>query len=220
MRVTWSERCRRCGVALALAFVAKAGLAQEIPGYPRDVYAGDPREMALVPHYCVYTLLFRDSVPGGNKLEMFNAWKARVGDSFIHMHHYCAGLIKANRALLLVRDRMARQFYLTDAITEYDYVITKVPETYAFLPEMLVKKGEALMHLDRGPAAVYQFERAIEVKPDYWPPYARLSDYYQKNGDIAKARETLEAGLTQVPDAAALRRRLAELSSKPVSRTH
>jgi tetratricopeptide (TPR) repeat protein len=187
--------------------------AQEIPGYRKDVYAADPREMALIPGYCAYTLLFRDASPGPNKLEMFNAWKEKVGDSFVHMHHYCAGLIKANRATLLARDRDTRQFLLNDAVIEYDYVITRVPETYILLPEM--KKGEALLLLNRGPVGVYYLEQAIELKPDYWPPYAKLADYYQNSGNLRKARETLEAGIAKAPDAQALVRRLESISSKP-----
>ena len=60
-----------------------------------------------------------------------------------------------------------------------------------------------------------EFERAIEVKADYWPPYARLGDYYKSAGDLGKARQILEAGLSKAPDATALQRRLAELDNRP-----
>jgi tetratricopeptide (TPR) repeat protein len=213
--VTRNDGWKGALVALAIWVVASPSPAQEIAGYRNDVYAADPREMAKVPGYCAYTLLFRDATPGTNKLEMFNAWKEKVGDSFIHMHHYCAGLIKANRALLLARDRATRQFYLNDAIIEYDYVITRVPDTYILLPEILTKKGEVLLQLDRGPVGVYHFERAIELKPDYWPPYAQLADYYQKSGDLRQARQILEAGLAKMPEAQPLVRRIEGLGNKP-----
>jgi tetratricopeptide (TPR) repeat protein len=205
---------RQAFVAMGL-LAAIASHAQEFPGYPREVYAGDPREMAMVPKFCMYTLLFRASVPGGSDPQMINAWTAQLGDSFRHMHHYCAGLIKVNRAQLLARDRATRDFYFSDAVTEYDYVITRVPTDFILLPEIVTKKGEALLSLGKGPVAVFEFERAIELKADYWPPYAKLSDYYRQAGDLRKAREVLESGLTRVPDAKALRRRLDEVDKEP-----
>jgi hypothetical protein len=60
-----------------------------------------------------------------------------------------------------------------------------------------------------------ELERAAELKPDYWPPYAYMSDYYRETGDRAKAREVLEAGLQRIPESQGLRTRLAELDSKP-----
>src|SRR4051812_39160268 len=40
---------------------------QGIPGYSDDIrYAFDPREIALLPPYCIYTQVFRDNVPGAN----------------------------------------------------------------------------------------------------------------------------------------------------------
>ena len=54
---------------------------------------------------------------------------------------------------------------------------------------------------------------AIALKRDYWPAYAHLSDYYREKGDVAKARETLQTGLSHAPGAKGLERRLAELRS-------
>ena len=189
--------------------------AQDIPGYSSNVYAGDHRDMALVPKYCMYTRSFREVVAGGDNQQMINAWAAQIGPTFTHLHHYCAGLIKANRGTLLSREPATRRFYLNDAIMEYDYVITRASEDFPLLPEVITKKGEALVQLGKGPLAVVEFERAIEVKADYWPPYARLGDYYKSAGDFGKARQILEAGLSKTPDATALQRRLAELDNRP-----
>src|SRR5207253_11278845 len=128
---------------------------------------------------------------------------------------YCVGLMKTNRAVLLSRDANTRRFYLQDAITEIDYVITRAPDDFLLMPEMLTRKGENLMLLGKGPLAVSEFERAIALKSDCWPPYAYLSDYYKESGNPKKARETLESGLSQVPDAKALKRRLSELEAHP-----
>jgi len=65
--------------------------------------------------------------------------------------------------------------------------------------------------LGRGATAVLLFKRAVELRPDYWPAYADLSDYYRQANEIALARETLQEGLSRSPDASGLKRRLAEL---------
>jgi tetratricopeptide (TPR) repeat protein len=204
--------CRYRRALAIVVFVAAAGQAnaQQIPGYPA-VEAYDPREVAMVPRYCIYTQHFRDRVPGGNDRATIDAWYARMGPVFHAMHHYCWGLMKTNRALLLARDTDTRRFYLGDAISEYDYVIQHSSDDFVLLPEILTKKGENLVRLGKGPQAIREFDRAMTLKPDYWPPYAHLSDYYRSTGDVAKARETLTRGLESAPDATALRRRLAEL---------
>jgi tetratricopeptide (TPR) repeat protein len=121
--------------------------------------------------------------------------------------------MKTNRALLLARDAYTRRFYLSDANTEIEYVISRADKDFVLLPEMLTRKGENLVHLGQGPVAVLEFERAIEVKKDYWPAYAQLSDFYRASGDIKMAREVLESGLEHAPDAKGLQRRLSELDA-------
>ena len=75
----------------------------------------------------------------------------------------------------------------------------------------MTKKGQSLIRLGRGAAAVPELERAIALKPDYWPPYVQLSDYYKESGQIALAREILEKALAQSPGVETLKQRLAEL---------
>ncbi|HUP08291.1 MAG TPA: tetratricopeptide repeat protein [Caldimonas sp.] len=208
-------------VALLLAGLVCAGdaAAQLISGYPPNVDAFDPREVALLPRYCIYTQTFRDRVPGGADPVMIERWYADLGQTFHAMHHYCYGLMKTNRAVLLARDPSVKQFYLADAVTEFDYVIERAPPDFVLLPEMLTKKGENLVLLGKAPLAVLAFEQAIEKKKDYWIAYARLSDYYKETGDLRKARETLERGLAAAPDAKLLERRLAELGTAPERRS-
>ena len=213
---------RIASMAFACVFgigATDAAHAQDIPGYPRAAEALDLREVALLPRYCNYTQMFREKVPGGNDSAVINGWYAQLGPTFNHMHHYCLGLMKNNRAMFLARDHVVRQFYLGAAIVEFDYVIDRAPADFILLPEIITKKGEALIQLGKGPVAVLEFLRAIDLKNDYWPPYAYLSDYYKETGEMAKARESLENGLAHSPDAKALQRRLSELESAPTRRS-
>jgi len=188
--------------------------AFEIAGYPADIFSYDPREVAMLPRYCIFTPAFRQAgVPGSNDVQAINHWQSVMGETYKGMHHYCWGLMKTNRANLLARDRQTRLAWLGLSIQEFDYVITIAPKDFALLPEILTKKGENLIALSKTPEGIGEMLRAIDLKPDYWPPYAQISDYYKANGDRQRAREFLEKGLTLSPDATALKRRLAEFDT-------
>jgi tetratricopeptide (TPR) repeat protein len=121
--------------------------------------------------------------------------------------------MKVNRATILARNQQDRHHYLTDSIRDFDYVIERAPTDFVLLPEMLTKRGETLVKLGRTSQGIADLQRAIDIKPDYWPPYGSLSDYYKTVGDVAKARALLETAISHAPDSKSLKRRLAELGS-------
>lgn len=207
-------RCLFAGSVAAALLAAGPAAAHRIPGYPEHVTAYDPREVVMLPEYCKYTQLFRDRVPGGNNRDLIQRWHATMGDVFIHMHHYCWGLMHLHRAKVLARDAQARGFYYDHAVREFDYTIERTPRDFPLLAEMLTKKGEALLGRGKAALALAEFERAIELKPDYWPPYAHISDHYRSSGDAPKARQILEIGLARSPGAKGLQRRLQELQDE------
>jgi tetratricopeptide (TPR) repeat protein len=205
----------RASVWLAALWLCGIAAAQEIPGYPNSVEGYDPREVAMLPGYCKYTQLFRDRVPGGNNPTEIAHWYQVMGHAFHGMHHYCWGLMKTNRALLLARTRQVRTYYLRSAVREFDYVINSSPPDFFMLPEIYTKRGENLLKLNEIGEAIVSFERAIHLKADYWPPYVALSDYFKRTGDYRRASEWLEKGLAASPDAKPLKDRMSELKAKP-----
>jgi hypothetical protein len=212
-----SARCAK--TALVASMLWWTGASAQInmpPGYPDTVEGYDRREVAMLPRYCLSTIGFSmANVPGSQDRSVAERWSDYFGPSFNTLHHYCWGLMKTNRAVLLARDATTRGFYLRDAIKEFDYVIDRVPDGFLLLPEVLTKRAENLARLGKGAVGVLDLERAMSLKPDYWPAYAALSDHYKTDGDIAKAREVLEAGLLKSPGAPALQRRLTELTGTP-----
>ena len=208
---------RRVATGIAASLLAWGGASAQIslpPGYPDRVEGYDRREVALLPRYCLSTQAFRAArVPGSEDQAVADRWYAYLGPTFHDLHHYCWGLMKTNRATLLARDTATRNFYLRDAITEFDYVIGHASDGFLLLPEILTKRAENWARLGNGGVGVLDLERAISLKPDYWPAYGALSDHYKSVGDTAKAREVLETGLAQSPTAVGLQRRLAELES-------
>lgn len=200
-------------IGIALPGPVSAG---DIPGYPDQIQAYDAREVAMLPRYCKYTQDFRDKLPGGRDQAELDRWYQTMGPGFHAMHHYCWGLMKTNRAVLLAKSQQIKVFYLGSSIDEFNFVLGNTPPDFVLLPEILTKKGQNLILLGRGALGALELEHAIDAKPDYWPPYAALSDYYKNIGDLGQAREYLQKGLALVPDAKALTDRLAELDSAKV----
>jgi len=201
-------------VLLSAAGRSAAGESGDIPGYPQHVTSYDPREVSLLPKFCTYTQLFRDHVPGGNNPVEIERWHDIMGPVFIHMHHYCYGLMYLHRANALARDPIIRGYNYNFALNEFDYTLERTPSDFPLLPEMLTMRGEVLMHQGRAGQAQEAFERAISLKPDYWAPYAFWSDQLVKTGDLVQARAVLEKGLAQAPDSVGLHRRLTDLDAE------
>jgi tetratricopeptide (TPR) repeat protein len=175
-------------------------------------------EVPALPQYCKYAQDFRERVPGANIPAEIARWGSVLGPTFHHIHHYCYGLVATSRANFAAKNQQERLHNLRFSVVEFDYVIEHAPRDFPLLPEVLTRKGENLIKLGRAPEGVRALEQAIELKPDYWPPYVQISDYYKSLGEIAKARELLENGLVNAPDAKVLKRRLADLEKPRAKR--
>jgi tetratricopeptide (TPR) repeat protein len=178
----------------------------------------EARDFPMLPQYCRDTQIFAQVVPGGGK--DLERWKTVMGPTFIHMHHYCYALVLTNRANFFSRDRKERNKYLYYSLEEFDYVIGRAPADFVLLPEIHTKKGENLIRLGDVSRGTRELLRAIDLKPDYWPPYAYISDYYKQIGQLASAREWLKRGLSVSPNTKALMQRLAELDAPQRKRTN
>jgi tetratricopeptide (TPR) repeat protein len=178
-------------------------------------YEYDPKVFAFLPEWCKYTPLYAPVVPDQRTAAEVQREIQRLNQimgpqNFRHLHHYCRGLFQATRARHFEKTGADRDRLLRDSIGEFDYVLQRVEPTFVLLPEILTKKGESLVSL-RSPDAIAPLQRAVELKPDYWPAYAALSDYFRDIGQLSQARQWLEKGLSAAPNASPLRRRLAEI---------
>ncbi|HKA43512.1 MAG TPA: tetratricopeptide repeat protein [Burkholderiales bacterium] len=188
-----------------IALLAPLQLGAQNPGW-RDDRGRTAAEVSLLPAYCQSKMGYR---PGPAEAER---WRNAVGpETWEHVHHYCQGLIHVNNATLTARKPEERQFLLRASVDEFNYMIKNAPANAVLMPEILTKKGETLIRMGRAAEAIQPLQHAIELKPDYWPPYAALSDYYKSVGNTAKAREWLDKALAIAPESKALRVRQAEL---------
>ena len=181
----------------------------------RDGRVPTPAELLVLPPYCKDSQIIR-KVNEGRGVErdepIAQHWFSILGENFWDIHHYCFALTNMNRADRTANEQEKRSLWRT-AIPEFDYVLQRAEPNLILLPEIHLNKGKVLLHLDQDGAGVAEFEKAIEIKPDYWPPYAHLSDYYKEKKNPAKAREVLEQGLKANPDSEPLLRRKKALGN-------
>ena len=180
----------------------------------------DPKLLAMLPPYCKYLQVYRENVPGGNDPAQIERWTRILGpQNYLHLHHYCWGLEDTSKGLYFSTNSRERTFEFAEAVREFDYVLARVTPDFALLPEILTKRGENLLRLGKTAEGVRDLSRAIELKPDHWPPYAALSDYYKSLNDLDSARQWAQKGLSAAPGTKALERRLAELDNPKTRRT-
>jgi len=168
----------------------------------------EAREIAQLPAYCKSNQALSKT---GDPAEV-ERWKSALGDAYKAIHHYCWAQLATNRAKL-ARTPQDRLSWLNHSIQDFEYVLNYSPRDFVLLPELLTKEGENLIEIGSASRAIPKLEMAIEVKPDYWPPYVVMSDYYKKLGDLKKAKEWLDKGLSSSPDSKTLQSRLAELNA-------
>ena len=193
---------------LALALTLAAPTVASAETYTR-------REIALLPEYCRYA----GGGPDQRNAAQVKRWKAIIGPMFDHIHHYCWGLNDVNHARLFAQSEQDRGHNFASSIEEFQYVINHASDDFVLLPEIYTKQAASYIALGKGPLAVPALQRAIELKRDYWPAYADLSDYYKAGGNFKLARDWLDKGLTIMPGVEALKRRLADLDATDVKRT-
>jgi tetratricopeptide (TPR) repeat protein len=199
-------------VLVMQAMIAPTGHAQGgIAGYPGSIQDYDPREVARLPRYCKSTALFRDHLHT-NSAEVAH-WFEVLGPTFNALHHYCWAQMETNRAQM-AKTKQFHDFYLTSSIDNIDYVLARATPDFVLLPEILTRKGENLLALDKTGPGLEALEKAIRAKPDYWPPYAAISDRFKQSGDRQAARDWIEKGLAAAPNTPALLRRLQALQAE------
>jgi tetratricopeptide (TPR) repeat protein len=127
------------------------------------------------------------------------------------MHHYCFGLVHLQRALRGGTKSNERGFHYQSAVTEIQYMLNLVDDTFPLLPEMLTRRGDALAQLRRYADAEASYRRAAEVKRDYWPAYRGWAQLYIDQGRRRDAQKLLEDNIGQVSDQRVLEKMLADL---------
>jgi tetratricopeptide (TPR) repeat protein len=105
-------------------------------------------------------------------------------DNFRHLHHYCYGLRAAIDAEQSTDDAFRRTWWLR-SIREFEYVLNRVEPTEPIYEEILKAQQAS---------------------------YLALADYYEDQGDLDRAKDTLEEALQRHADDPTFKARLAAVA--------
>jgi len=175
-----------------------------------ESYYITPAEMAKLPRYCYLKQVYGEDKNHPEEQAIYDM----LGVDYVHMHHYCWGLNYANRADSDWNDKVARSYRLQLAANNFNYVLAAATPGFFMRPEIHLQLGKVLLRAGKSAEAAQNFQKAIQIKPDYVPAYLALSDYYKQIGSPAKALSLLEDGLKQVPSSPSLARLYRKLGGK------
>ena len=166
----------------------------------------NPSEMAALPAYCAAKFDERSN-PESAKM-----WRSTMGDGFLHIHHYCAGLNFLNKARGM--SSASTKDVLIATVREFDYVLSHADPAFYLRAEILMNRGIALSMLRRNGEAMGNLLKAIELDPRLPRAYMSLADLYAAQKNRSKALATVTEGLRHNPDTKSLQRRFTELGGK------
>jgi tetratricopeptide (TPR) repeat protein len=142
-----------------------------------------------------------------------------MGKTFWSMHHFCWALIHQQRANLAGTSAQERAYRHRKACDDIYFVINYAKErgegNFVMMPELYYRCGDAYAQIDDYAAAIGEFDKALRVKQDYWPPYDGKAQILDKLGKRKEAREVLEQGLRAIPGEPNLTASLIKIGGKP-----
>lgn len=192
------------GVSLAVT----CGIAEAAPNpVTKEQYR-------LLPPYCqnqehVAPLLYQPTAEG--------EWRRRLGRDYLHIHHYCWGLVHLLNAYKLGITSGKGRFQFEEAVDDFQFSINATlthrgssPGT-ALLPEMYTKMGEAQLALRDYQNAEAAFRSAWELNPSYAPPYVWWAQFLFKHGKTNEALAIAEEGIKNAPGSKSLAKLIEEI---------
>lgn len=169
-------------------------------------------EVKLLPEYCPHTITF---APTYGSREGTNYWMQRLGSTFKSMHHYCWALIALNRANRFNATAAEKRHNYSSVVSDIEFVLRYADDTFPLMPEMLTRRAEAFIQLDEFERAEQDLLRAMAIRADYWPAYAKLAEGLGAQGRKKQAITVLREGIQKARDPRMLQRMLNELEGRP-----
>lgn len=174
-----------------------AALAPQVFAYE---FEPTEAEFNAWPFYCraryASTMFGRNTVYAQrmDRTAQASAESAIGPQTFLHIHHYCAGLVHLARSRLEA-DTKQRRFQLDEARAEMLYSLRNETGTGPLWPTIVVNL--AVVERERGdvPAARKLLEEAIRVAPSDPRPYLGLAILLRAGMKLAEARSVLEQGI-------------------------
>lgn len=135
--------------------------------------------------------------------------KGERGRDWVHLHHYCFGLVAMSR---LQRGLGNRNHLLKRAEGEFGYMIKHASPKFVLMPEIHTKMGLVKLLQRKDAQAVKHFIQAIKLNNRYVTAYKYLIDYYLNRNEKGKALQVGTLGLQHNPNSEYLKDTVARLS--------
>ena len=167
----------------------------------------------MYPEYCAVRCVpskVRDAKGKKSYYERRLGKDNRGSPAFLHVHHYCAGMMLSDK-LLTTPPGPDRRRVCIDSKNNFNYVVRNWSTQSPLYPEALVRSGRVDELCERKAEAAQNYLNAIRVRPNYPPAYIALSDLQASQGNSAEASKVLRQGLKANPSSKALAARLRRL---------
>jgi tetratricopeptide (TPR) repeat protein len=125
--------------------------------------------------------------------EVVTKWKRQIGDAFIHIHHYCAGLVYFDRGKLHSEPK-EKAYWLNRAKDETRYTYDRTSPENPMYARMAVTLARIYNELNRPNKSKEYIEKAMALHPEYDGSYIYVAMVHRKNGHQSKALEVLKQG--------------------------
>ncbi len=191
-----------------------------------NAYWVDTVTFSSLPPHCkakfanMYKLGKVDGIKLNPKKYNIEKWKSTVGRPWVHLHHYCPGLVN----LFLARYGRESKFknvkaknrskLLAGAKYQFMYTIRQSqiePHNSWFFAEIYSNLGMVEFLNGKLIDSTNNYKKAIKLYKKYIPAYVGLSKAYKKQGRIEEAKSILEKAIKLRPNSKSLKRKLKKL---------
>ena len=159
-------------------------------------------EWRILPEFCRHHDWVSANYP---RLGDAAEFEASFGATWLHMHHYCWAQIDYLRSLQSFRPVQERRELIANAVSDLDYVLTKMTVDFPLAAEMYTLRGKAKLQQGDVKGAEKSFLSAIKADPQYWRAYLHWASYLDMLGRKDLALKVAEDGLAHVPESKALK---------------
>jgi len=192
---SYTECIKHSLVTFVLLAIPKVVLAFNFQPEQHEWYAWAPYCQArYVETQVGRASAFKDMVPSST----VSYWKQSIPhDTWLHLHHYCAGVIWLQRAQF-GDTTQPTGFVLDKAIQEMNYTMRNIPASSQIANKVAADLATALMEKGEDAQAQRLLSRQIESQPQGEQAYLASALVFHRSGNYSKALVILQQGLANV----------------------
>lgn len=182
-----------------------AGFMAMSPVHAKESWSPTEAELPMLPPYC--------TAKATADKQDDQQWVRIFGSDYLHLHHYCRGLVMFPRGFAS-RSARGKTEAFKEAINQFDYMIGHVSSNFVLLPEIYQNRGKALKLLNKPGEAITNLNKALELNRELVGAYTLLADIYEEQKNKTEALKHVTEALKYLPDSSGLKKRYQRLGGK------